>query len=599
MGAEVASPTALERRLANLEKMMQVSRALSSAFDLPSLLQEIVHAAAELISCQASSILLVNQQTKELKFVAVWGSDFERIRNVVVPRHGSIAGAIAETRQPVVIHKAQNDPHFFRHVDELTGQSTESIVGVPLEIGGRVIGVLQAINKREGQLFDEEDVQALLMFAFQAAAAIENTRLIEEQRQRLSEGLLLQEVLTTLSRFIEMDPLLEQLLVLLEENLGYMNCAALLYDRETKALRVVAYRGFQGVDMHNHLVPVNENSVSGWAAVRQEPLSVATIGGGQGILPLAPSTRSALSVPLLCGQDVGLVGVITLESEDPGAFEERDLRLLTTISTQAAIGIRQAQLYEDSLRANRLKQEFIATMSHELRTPMTVLIGYCDMLAGKALGPLSDAQLEALKVVRDRADLLLRLLNDVLDFSKMVSGQLKLHASLVNLQQAALWAADRYQVYAERKHQTISIEVPAACQHVIADEQRLRQILGHLVENAIKFSPEGRPIVVRARTHDGDYIRVDVEDKGIGIRPDDMGLLFEDFRQLDSSFTREYGGAGMGLAISKHLVELQGGMIWVESEFGSGSTFSFILPRPSSSGRETIQIRVPGAFSSA
>jgi GAF domain-containing protein len=469
--------------------MMQVSRALSSAFDLPSLLQEIVRSAAELISCQASSILLIDQQTRELRFVAVWGSDFERIRNVVVPRHGSIAGTIAETRQPVVIHKVQNDPHHFRHVDELTGQSTESIIGVPLEIGGRVIGVLQAINKREGQQFDDEDVQALLMFAFHAAAAIENTRLIEEQRQRLSEGLLLQEVLTTLSRFIEMDPLLEQLLVLLQENLGYTNCAALLYDRESKALRIVAYRGFQGIDMYNHLLPTNDKTVSGWVAVHQEPLSVAIADGEQGLMPLAPSTRSALSVPLLCGQDVGLVGVIALESEDAGAFGERDLRLLTTIGTQAAIGIRQAQLYEDSLRANRLKQEFIATMSHELRTPMTVLIGYCDMLAGKALGPLSDAQLEALKVVRDRADLLLRLLNDVLDFSKMVSGQLKLYAAQTNLQHAALWAADRYRVYAERKHQTISIEMPVACQHVIADEQRLRQVLGHLVENAIKFSP--------------------------------------------------------------------------------------------------------------
>ena len=592
----MTNSAALERRLANLEKMMQVSRALSSAFDLSSLLQEIVRSAAELIACEATSILLIDQETKELGFVAVWGSDFERLRNVVVPRHGSIAGAIADTRQPMVVHKAQDDPHFFRHVDELTGQSTQSTMGVPLEIGGRVTGVLQAINKRAGQQFDEEDVQTLLMFASQAAAAIENTRLIEEQRQRLSEGLLLQEALTTLSRFIEMDPLLEQMLVLLEENLGYAKCAALLYDRDTKALRVVAYRGFQDTDIRGRLVQVNERTVSGCAALHQEPVCVSAIGGEQGMQSLDPRSRSALSVPLLCGQDVGLVGVITLESDDTGAFAERDLRLLTTLSTQAAIGIRQAQLYEDSLRANRLKQEFIATMSHELRTPMTVLIGYCDILAGKALGPLSDAQLEALRVIRDRADLLLRLLNDVLDFSKMLSGQLKLYTSTVNLQQATLWAVDRYRVYAERKAQAISVEIPAACQHVVADEQRLRQVLGHLVENAIKFSPEGRPITIRARPHDGDYVRVDVEDKGIGIKAEDITLLFEDFRQLDSSFTREYGGAGMGLAIARHLIELQGGMIWVESEFGAGSTFSFILPRPASSARDTVQVRLPSTL---
>ena len=123
--------------------------------------------------------------------------------------------------------------------------------------------------------------------------------------------------------------------------------------------------------------------------------------------------------------------------------------------------------------------------------------------------------------------------------------------------------------------------IPAAHQYVLADDQRLYQILGHLVENAIKFSPDDRPISICARAHGDDksYVRIDVADRGIGIRAKDIDLIFEDFRQLDGSFTREYGGAGLGLAICKHLVELQGGIIWVESEYGKGSTVSFILPR--------------------
>ena len=116
---------------------------------------------------------------------------------------------------------------------------------------------------------------------------------------------------------------------------------------------------------------------------------------------------------------------------------------------------------------------------------------------------------------------------------------------------------------------------------MLADDQRLNQILGHLVENAIKFSSDDHSIIIRARPHgdDKDYVRVDVVDQGIGIRSEDMDLIFEDFRQIDGSFTREYSGAGLGLAICKHLVELLGGVIWVESEYGRGSTFSFILPR--------------------
>ena len=584
----MTSQTALERRVANLEKMIQVSRVLRSAFDLPTLLQQIIDAIVELANCEKSSILLVDSHTGELRFAAA-GADYELMKDVVVPRHGSIAGTIVETRQPVLVHYAYEDPRFFADVDQLTGHRTSSIVGVPLEIGGRIIGALQALNKREGQ-FDQEDVETLLMFASQAAAAIENTGLIEEQRERLTEVILLQDVLLTLSRFIRMDQLLEQLLVLLEEWLGYQNCAVLMYDKDRDCLTVTAYRGFHSRAMQNRVIPINENSPSGRVAASLRPSRIADLRTEPNLRPLLEDTCSALSVPLLCGEDVDLVGVISLESPDRDAFTEGDVRILSTIGAQAAIGIRQAELYEASRRANQLKQEFIATMSHELRTPMTVLIGYCDMMASTSLGPLNSAQHSALKVIRDRSELLLRLLNDVLDFSKIASGNLELHPVLVNLRSSVHATVDKYSAYAERKQQAISVDIPQACQYVMADEYRLQQILGHLLENAIKFSPEGRPTAIRASLYESSYVRVDVIDQGIGIRPEDLSLVFEDFRQLDNSFTREYGGAGMGLAVSKHLVELQGGLIWVESEFGKGSTFSFVLPRPEPSPNETIEM---------
>ncbi len=584
------SQRALERRVANLESMIQVSRSLRSAFDLPSLLQLIIDSIVELADCEKSSILLLDPDTGELRFVAA-GTDFETLKNIVVPRHSSIAGTIVETREPLVVHDAHSDSRFFAHVDNATGQTTTSIMGVPLEIGGRIIGVLQALNKHSGD-FDQEDVETLLMFASQAAAAIENTRLIEEQRQRLTEVLLLQDVLLTLSRFIRMDQLLEQLLVLLEEWLGYQNCAVLLYDKERNILNTTAYRGFHSQEMHNRILPVADDTVSGQVVTELRPVRVDNFAREESLSALLDDTRSALSVPMLCGEDVDLVGVISLESADLSAFTERDARILSTIGAQAAIGIRQSQLYEASRRANRLKQEFITTMSHELRTPMTVLIGYCDMLAKESLGALNEAQLSALKVIRDRSELLLRLLNDVLDFSKIVAGNLELNPVLVNLRRAVEAAVSKYKVYADRKRQIVSVDIPRSCQYVTADDYRLQQILGHLIENAIKFSPEERSVVVRAGLYDSDYVRIDIVDRGIGIKPEDIEIIFEDFRQLDNSFTREYGGAGMGLAVSKHLVELQGGLIWVESEFGEGSTFSFILPRPAPSDNQTVQVPI-------
>jgi signal transduction histidine kinase len=574
--------------VANLEKMIQVSRALRSAFDLSTLLQQVIDAIVELANCEKSSILLLDSDTGELRFAAA-GADYEVMKDVVVPRQGSIAGQIVETRQPLLVHDAYEHPHFFADVDQLTGHRTESIVGVPLEIGGRTIGVLQALNKREGQ-FDQEDVETLHMFASQAAAAIENTGLIEEQRERLTEVILLQDVLLTLSRFIRLDQLLEQLLVLLEEWLGYQNCAVLMYDKDRDCLTLTAYRGFHSRAMQNRIIAINDNTLSGRVATDLRPHRIGDMQTEPALKSLLKDTVSALSVPLLCGEDVDLVGVVSLESPDKDAFTEGDVRILSTIGAQAAIGIRQAELYEASRRANQLKQEFIATMSHELRTPMTVLIGYCDMLASESLGPLNSAQHSALKVVRDRSELLLRLLNDVLDFSKIASGNLELHPVLVNLRSSAQATVDKYSAYAKRKQQTIDVDIPQACQYVTADEHRLQQVLGHLLENAIKFSPEGRPVRIQASPYESSYVRVDVVDKGIGIRPEDLSLVFEDFRQLDNSFTREYGGAGMGLAVSKHLVELQGGLIWVESEFGQGSTFSFVLPRPEPSPNETLEM---------
>lgn len=566
----------LERRVASLESLVQVSRILRSAFDLPSLLQNIIEAITRLVHCETASILLVSPDTGELTFTAA-GSDLELMKDAVVPRRGSIAGTVVETRQPLVVDDPYHDPRFYPEIDGLTGHTTRSIVGVPLEVGGRVIGVLQALNKLDG-CFDTIDVEVLHMFASQAAVAIENTQLIDEQRERLSEAVLQQDIVLTLSRFVRMDQLLDQLLVLLEEWLGYQNCAVLMYDHDRGSLEVKAYRGFHSEHVLGRKVPVDVRTVGGRAAMNRLPVRVRDVADETDLYLLLPDSRSALAVPLLCGEDSGLVGVISLESPDPDGFTEHDVRILAAIGAQAAIGIRQASLYGASRRANRLKEEFIAAMSHELRTPLTVLIGYCDMLLDRSLGPLEEAQLGALRVMRQRSGLLLRLLNNVLDFSRIASGNLELKPEEVDLRDVVTSAIGEYRMEAKGKGQRITADVPAACRYVVADPTRLRQVLGYLLDNAIKFSPEGRPIEVRAGVHDGGYVRIDVVDQGIGIRPQDVDAVFEDFRQVDGSFTREYGGIGLGLAIARHLVEMQGGLIWVESEFGEGSTFSFVLP---------------------
>ncbi len=583
----------LERRIANLEKLIQVTRALREAFDLETLLHEIMNIIVELADCEKSSILLLDRKTGELRFASASGTQFDMLKDIVVPRQGSIAGTVVSTGKPVVVSNAQNDPRFFSDVDQRIDQVTQTLMGVPMEIGGRIIGVLEALNKRSGLPFDDEDVETLLMFAPQAAAAIENTRMIEEQQQRLADNELIREVTLTLSRFIERNQLLDQLSRVLQDDLGVDRFAVWEPDVEGEGLIVSVAQGVDPTEKPPHLAADDENLI-GRVTRRQDSLLVRDLRQSPQPGALAADTRSLLAVPMLCGDD--MVGVISVESAQPNEFSEREERILFEIALQTAIGIRQAELYEASLRANQLKQEFITTMSHELRTPMTVVISSCEMIYKEMLGAINAAQKETLKMALDRANLLLRLLNDVLDFSKIASGDLKLYPSLVNVLAAIQAAVRKYQNYADRKRQTITIHpLPDECRHVLADDKRVRQILEHLVDNAIKFSPDEGPIEIRTALHQDDpgYVCIQVIDQGIGIRPEDQALIFEDFRQLDNSFTREYGGAGMGLSISKHLVELQGGMIWVDSELGRGSTFSFILPRAQESTGQTMQMPIP------
>ncbi|MBN1933986.1 MAG: GAF domain-containing sensor histidine kinase [Anaerolineae bacterium] len=583
----------LERRIANLEKLIQVTRALREAFTLETLLNQIMNIIVELADCEKSSILLTDRKTGELRFASASGTQFDMLKDIVVPRQGSIAGTVVTTGKPVVVGNAQDDPRFFKQVDKRIDQVTETLMGVPMEIGGRIIGVLEALNKRNGLPFDDEDVETLLMFAPQAAAAIENTRLIEEQQQRLADNELIREVTLTLSRFIQREQLLGQLVLVLENDLDLSRFAVWVPDAEHENLVASIAKGVGEIETLPHFA-MGDNNIIGQVALKQDSLLVRDLFQTPQPGALLADTRALLAVPMLCGDD--MVGVISVESAQANEFSEREERILFEIALQTAIGIRQAELYEASLRANQLKQEFITTMSHELRTPMTVVIGSCEMIYQGALGAINAPQKETLKMALERANLLLRLLNDVLDFSKIASGDLKLYPSLVNVSSAIQAAVRKYQSYADRKRQPITIHpVPAECQHIIADDKRVRQILEHLVDNAIKFSPDERPIEIRTALHKDDpgYVCIQVIDQGIGIRPQDQTLVFEDFRQLDNSFTRDYGGAGMGLSISKHLVELQGGIIWVESEPDRGSTFSFILPRAQESSGQTMQMPIP------
>jgi signal transduction histidine kinase len=232
-------------------------------------------------------------------------------------------------------------------------------------------------------------------------------------------------------------------------------------------------------------------------------------------------------------------------------------------------------------QASRLKDQFLANVSHELRTPLNSVIGFSDLLVtmASAESPLTDTQRDYLETISRNGRHLLEFINELLDLSKIAAGRLELRLEALELETVLREAADSVRAQLEAHNHRLAVEPPEPPVVVTADRGRLRQVLLNLLSNAIKFTTDGGRITLRARLDASGGARIAVTDTGIGIAPADQHRLFQEFVQLDATPSRRYEGTGLGLALSKRLVELHGGTIGVESQLGQGSTFWFTLPR--------------------
>ncbi|MFN3531812.1 MAG: ammonium transporter [Candidatus Brocadia sp.] len=228
-------------------------------------------------------------------------------------------------------------------------------------------------------------------------------------------------------------------------------------------------------------------------------------------------------------------------------------------------------------KANRLKSEFLATMSHELRTPLNAIIGFAEVLRDEITGTLNAEQKEFVCDIHSSGQHLLNMINSILDLSKIEAGKLELLYEEFPVEDAINEVLNAIVGFSNKKGISIHTHVHEDIPHLTADKVKFKQIMFNLLSNAVKFTPENGRITINAK-HLNQDVQIAVSDTGIGIKPEDMDKLFEPFRQVDGSYARRYEGTGLGLALTKRLVELHGGRIWVKSEYGKGSTFTFTLP---------------------
>jgi len=232
---------------------------------------------------------------------------------------------------------------------------------------------------------------------------------------------------------------------------------------------------------------------------------------------------------------------------------------------------------EALIQASRTKSEFMMAMSHELRTPLNSIIGFSDILKTKHFGELNEIQEKYIDYIHLSGKNLLMIINDILDLSTMEAGKIDLSIEKMSIADIIIESMGIIEDIAIQKKIQVLTEIEPGLDFIEGDRNRIRQVLFNLLSNAIKFSKPQESVTISARK-EGDMARISVSDTGIGIKEEDMGKLFKEFEQIDKGASRQYGGTGLGLVISRKLIELHGGRIWAKSKYGEGSTFSFTLP---------------------
>ena len=351
-----------------------------------------------------------------------------------------------------------------------------------------------------------------------------------------------------------------------------------LHDQDSDDYGVVAGTGLPQ-DRYEKLRYSMGIGYHGQVVQNAQPTIVTDLSGKVGVEEVLASLRAenALIVPLVTNESV--IGTLTAIDHDGGSeFTTEDQEALGMLASQATIAISNALLYERAKELDRLKSEFVAVVSHEVRTPLTSIKGSLELLGDERFLKLPAPQRELLEICQANTERLISLINDILDFSKLESSRLSLNYERMDVGRVLTEAVENIRNLAAIKGIQLDVRIDPNTGAVEADPMRVGQVATNLIGNAIKFSPEKGRIEVFV-SGDSAMVTVSVKDFGMGIAPRDISRLFQRFGQLDSGTTRKAGGTGLGLVISKGIVEQHGGKIWVESALNEGSTFSFSLPR--------------------
>ncbi|MGB4782947.1 GAF domain-containing protein, partial [Candidatus Methylomirabilis sp.] len=617
-------------RMARLITLREIDQAIAAQLPLEGVIKVVLERVHLHMKTDAVGLSLIDWEKKRTLFAHLRLPGGVDIQDEAFTLSDSLMEALCVRLEPVIIYDLLGDPRVINHREVIRQYGLKSYLVVPLIVQGKAIGILHVLTTTPHR-FEASEVDFFATLAGQAAISVQNARMYESSLRRGEALAALTHSTVTLA---QSGPKPEVILTMLESvnrATRASRSAWLAYDEASGRLQVGASVGFASEMLHQAEQALTMSLADPWAP------AIAAVEGrsfylkqtvGSPVWPVFdPDVRSAYCAPLIhVGQ---LYGVLALLSKEEDGFGSEALSLADTFALYAGAALANGHLYRDLQQAarqleakvedrtrdlqatnvqlkettrqaevaSRHKSDFLANMSHELRTPLNGILGFAELLLDPTFGSLNEKQARYLDHIHTSGKHLLALINDLLDLSKVEAGKLELRRETFSLAEALETALYTIRLQTEAKGIALSLTVETALPLILADPLRFSQILYNLLSNAVKFTPEGGRITVTVRTvrsaecrlrcaasHASDTpegVEIAIADTGIGITAEDMPKLFQPFTQLESSITKRHQGTGLGLALTKQLIELHGGRIWAASEgAGHGSTFTICICLP-------------------
>jgi signal transduction histidine kinase/putative methionine-R-sulfoxide reductase with GAF domain len=574
------------QRLRESDHLRAILSQISAELDVARILESVIRSGMDLLQVESGGISLWDEARNCMVVDTVVGMPASLVGTEILQGEG-ITSRVARERRTVIL---ESYPFFDSPTAIFNGIGYAAVIGTPIWLDGRLLGVLHLNSKQHLRQLAEEDRRSIETLAQQVGSAIKNARLYAEAQRRGQELARLNQAIEQMNQNLLASSFAQDTVETLVARFD-ITLASLWRvktpsgDVELQALagREPPAAGASGASVPAAVaavasmnLPLFANDVDRNPQFADDPLCAGM------------SLRGFAGFPLLVGDR--LVGVLALYDRLP--LDRSAIEVFTAFAQHAAVALQEATLFQitrqqserlesansELNRANRHKSEFLANMSHELRTPLNSIIGFSQLLLDGTEGPLTEEQRQDLQIVCTNGQHLLGLINDLLDLAKIESGHSELVRIAFNFGALVTETINLLKPLARERGLRLEQETAPGLDMVTADRGRVKQIIVNLVGNAVKFTEAGG-VVVTARPDDaGTGLLVSVRDTGLGIAAADQTRIFESFQQGTLPAPGRYHGTGLGLTISRHYVELHGGRIWVESKVGEGSTFYFTLP---------------------